>query len=189
MGVLTKLDHNPAAAHLLSHCASCSGTCKRIENKITRIACYMNYAIEQSFRLRRDERFNLAEYVVHLLLCFVRVSNLFVGPPCPRNETLNLVKEANDIGLTVIVLAKVNPSSLLQLEKFRFNSGPAPSLGGRMNGSSRSNNFVHLVRTIALRGHWNTTPSPPWVMIGILVDFGLLRRHWHQIPCGLKALR
>lgn len=76
--------------------------------------------------------------------------------------------------LGVIILSKINSPLLQQLFEFRFNSTPAPTFRRIMNIPFRICYRIHLVWPISLCSHRNASPASFWVVIGVLIYFGLL---------------
>src|SRR3546814_4693881 len=64
--MLAQLHHDPAAAHLMSHCASGTGACKRIKNNIPRLCCQVETALNQRLRLLSFWKFDTA-FVVKII--------------------------------------------------------------------------------------------------------------------------
>src|SRR5574337_2118851 len=165
-----------------------AGTAKEVQHQVARLGGDAQDALDEADRLGGVEGRLGAENVLDLLAGLVGIADFLVGPPSPWNESICLAQVILSSRYTPTIHAEEDAAIIMELVEFVLHQRPTTTFRRRVLCPARSNNLVHLVRSISLCGQRHRLPGAEGIIVRVLVQRPLLVSQGNAPPRLLESL-
>jgi hypothetical protein len=88
--------------------SGCARSKETIKNQISGVGSNLQYSLKKPFWLRRAKCHVFPKESLAFFLGLIGMPNFVMGPPGPRNMSIDLTEVSDYVGLRAIVFAKIN---------------------------------------------------------------------------------